>query len=184
MNTRSRALELGRHYLQTLGFNGFSFQTVADALGIRKASLHYHFASKEDLGMALLDQYQKSYEEWALARVHLPALEKIEQLLQMFTKMASDDNKICPTGVLCADFSSLPEPMKQQLRSFHLTQRTWLIRTFKEGITQKSFRKNLDAEEAADLFLASIQGGLQVARLRGDVKSFKTLSKSLLQSLK
>ncbi len=46
-NTKKEALQLAKNYLQTLGFNGFSFQTIADALGIRKASLHYYFSSKE-----------------------------------------------------------------------------------------------------------------------------------------
>ncbi|MFV8259075.1 TetR/AcrR family transcriptional regulator [Bdellovibrio bacteriovorus] len=183
MDTRTRALDLGRHYLQTLGFNGFSFQTVADALGIRKASLHYYFASKEDLGMALIEEYQKSYADWALKREHLPAEEKMEQLIRMFVKIGAD-HKICPGGVLCADYGSVSNPMKKKLLQFHLGQKAWLVRTIKQGIQEKTFRKNLPVEETADLIQASIQGGLQVARIRGEMKSFKILGKTLIQNLK
>jgi hypothetical protein len=29
--------------IQTRGYSAFSYQDVADSLGIRKASIHYHF---------------------------------------------------------------------------------------------------------------------------------------------
>nr|BFD59702.1 TetR/AcrR family transcriptional regulator [Bdellovibrio sp. CKG001]BFD63066.1 TetR/AcrR family transcriptional regulator [Bdellovibrio sp. HM001] len=183
MDTRTRALDLARHYLQTLGFNGFSFQTVADALGIRKASLHYYFASKEDLGMALIEDYRTHYENWARKNASLPALEKLELLFVMFNKIASDEHKICPVGVLTADFNSLSKPLKKKILEFHLGQRAWLIRTFKEGLEQKSLRKDLDIEATAELFLSSIQGGLLMARLRNDPKVFKDLCKNLLKSI-
>jgi TetR/AcrR family transcriptional repressor of nem operon len=63
-DTKTKALDLGREYLQTLGFSGFSFQTIADTLGIKKASLHYYFASKEEMGLALLNDYEESHKNW------------------------------------------------------------------------------------------------------------------------
>lgn len=183
MDTKNRALDLGRHYLQTLGFNGFSFQTIADELGIKKASLHYHFASKEDMGIALIMDYELAYEKWTKKVSSLSAKEKLEQMLNVFCKMGLDHNKICPAGVLSADFNTLPENMKEYLVQFHHTQRSWMIQTLKQGVKEKSFRKNLNIEATADLFLCSIQGGLQVARLRGEIESFKKMTKGLIKSL-
>lgn len=180
MGTRSRAIELGCHYLQTRGYNGFSFQTVADALGIKKASLHYYFASKEDLGLALLDTYQKSYTEWTEKQSHLPAPKKLEQMFQMFSQIICEKNKICPAGVLSADFESLSKRMKKRLQEFHQTQKNWIAATLKEGIEKKQFKKNLNPDTTADLILASVQGGIQVARLREDPRYFKALGKNLM----
>ncbi len=183
MDTRTRALNLSRHYLQTLGFNGFSFQTIADALGIKKASLHYHFASKEDLGLALLEEYEKSYKDWTRKIESLSAQKKLEQMLVVFYKMALDENKICPSGVLCSDFNTLPKNMKKQLLKFHEFQRTWLKETLRQGVQEKAFRKDLNIDATADLLLASIQGGLQMARLRGESETFKAFTKNLLKNL-
>jgi TetR/AcrR family transcriptional repressor of nem operon len=36
--------------LQTRGYNGFTYADIAAELGIAKASLHHHFASKALLG--------------------------------------------------------------------------------------------------------------------------------------
>jgi len=40
--------------VQVRGFNGFSYADIAAELHITKASLHYHFATKADLGEALI----------------------------------------------------------------------------------------------------------------------------------
>jgi TetR/AcrR family transcriptional repressor of nem operon len=183
MDTRTRALNLGRHYLQTLGFNGFSFQTIADDLGIKKASLHYYFASKEDLGLSLIEEYQKAYDEWVARVSPLSATKKLDQMVHVFYKMALDEKKICPTGVFCSDFNSISKNMKKRLLEFHNTQKTWLIETLKQGVCEKSFRKDLNIDATADLIMTFIQGGLQVARLRGETESFRHAGKALIKSL-
>ena len=33
--------------MQTRSFHGFSFQDIADEIGVRKASLYHHFDSKD-----------------------------------------------------------------------------------------------------------------------------------------
>ena len=48
--TASRILDVAERLAQTQGYNGFSYADIAAELGITKASLHYHFASKADLG--------------------------------------------------------------------------------------------------------------------------------------
>lgn len=183
MDTRNRALDLGRHYLQTLGFNGFSFQTIADELGIKKASLHYYFASKEDMGLAILEDYEKAFDRWTTKVKALPAHKKIEQMFQIFFKMALDNKKICPVGVLCADFNTISKRMKKKLLAFHQKQRNWLKTTLRQGVREKSFHKNLNISASADLIMITIQGGVQMARLRGEIKSFKSTGKSLIVSL-
>ncbi|MNL41810.1 hypothetical protein D3C87_1642340 [compost metagenome] len=97
--------------------------------------------------------------------------------------MSLDNNKICPAGGLSADFNSLSTKMKKKLLEFHTIQRHWLIETLREGVQEKSLKKNLAIEETADLILAAIQGGVQIARMRGEAQSFKASSKNLLASI-
>lgn len=83
-DTKTKALDLAREYLQTMGFSGFSFQTIADTLGIKKASLHYYFASKEEMGLALFSDYEESHKNWALKVQDLPAKVKLEKMVKGF----------------------------------------------------------------------------------------------------
>src|ERR1700753_306193 len=56
-DTAGQIPDLAETLIQTRGYSAFSYQDIADALGIRKASIHYHFASKTDLGIAVVDRY-------------------------------------------------------------------------------------------------------------------------------
>ena len=52
-----RILDIAERLAQTRGFNGFSYADIAEELAVTKASLHYHFRSKADLGQALIVRY-------------------------------------------------------------------------------------------------------------------------------
>src|ERR1700753_934426 len=55
--TRTRILDAAERLVQRRGFNGFSYADVAGELGVTKASLHYHFPGKAELGEALIARY-------------------------------------------------------------------------------------------------------------------------------
>ena len=61
-DTAERALDVAERLVQERGFNGVSYADVAAELGVTKAALHYHFASKAELGEALIDRYATRFE--------------------------------------------------------------------------------------------------------------------------
>src|SRR5687768_1212122 len=54
-------LDIAEELAQTRGYNGFSYADIAAKLGVTKASLHYHFASKAELGRALIARYHHGF---------------------------------------------------------------------------------------------------------------------------
>src|SRR5882672_12243087 len=60
-DTGEQILDLAEALIQTRGYSAFSYQDISDALGIRKASIHYHFPSKTDLGIAVVDRYVERF---------------------------------------------------------------------------------------------------------------------------
>src|SRR6202050_5304997 len=54
-------LDVAEQLAQTRGYNGFSYADIAAPLGVTKASLHYPFPSKAQLGAALIDRYQTNF---------------------------------------------------------------------------------------------------------------------------
>lgn len=61
-------LDVAERLLQTRGYNGFSYADIAADLGVTKASLHYHFATKAALGHALIERYATAFAR-ALAAI-------------------------------------------------------------------------------------------------------------------
>src|SRR5580658_2914910 len=72
-------LDVAEQLVQTRGYNGFSYADVAAQLGVTKASLHYHFPSKAQLGSALIDRYQIVFGE-ALEAIDARAAEPSKKL--------------------------------------------------------------------------------------------------------
>jgi AcrR family transcriptional regulator len=55
-DVRQRILDQATRLFASRGFNGTSVQAIAEAVGIRKPSLLYHFRSKDALRQGVLDQ--------------------------------------------------------------------------------------------------------------------------------
>lgn len=53
-NTAQRILDTAQDLIRHRGYSAFSYADIADRVGIRKASIHYHFAAKEDLVLSLI----------------------------------------------------------------------------------------------------------------------------------
>ena len=66
-DTPTRILDVAERLVQRRGFNGFSYADVARELGLTKASLHYHFAGKTELGEALLGRYTETFADALVA---------------------------------------------------------------------------------------------------------------------
>ena len=56
-NTRTKILDTAQTLIQTVGFNAMSYADISKVVGIRKASIHYYFPSKDDLVVTLLERY-------------------------------------------------------------------------------------------------------------------------------
>lgn len=182
-DTKTQALELAKTYLQTMGFNGFSFQTIADALGIKKASLHYYFASKEEMGLALIKDYEEGYKAWVERVSTLTSQEKLEKMVKGFMKLTEKNHMICPLGVFSSDYHTVTAKIKKKSRDFHQLQRDWLIKTIDQGKKEGTIKKSLESDVAADWIMATLQGGVQVARLRGEKESLKKMLDTMLDTL-
>src|SRR6516225_2849027 len=59
--TATRILDVAERLVQVRGFNGFSYADIAAELGITKASLHYHYRGKAELGQALITRYGQRF---------------------------------------------------------------------------------------------------------------------------
>jgi AcrR family transcriptional regulator len=85
-NTRQRILDIALELFIDQGYDATSIRQIADRLGFSKASIYYHFASKQDILMALHFKLHEIGRE-AMGTVKLPAtspeawMELLDQLI-------------------------------------------------------------------------------------------------------
>ena len=77
-DTATRILDSAESLVQVRGFNGFSYADVAAELGVTKASLHYHFPGKAELGRALIVRYATRFNA-ALAGIDASGADAPDQ---------------------------------------------------------------------------------------------------------
>src|SRR5215475_10009804 len=104
--TAEQILDLAETLIQTRGYSAFSYQDIADALGIRKASIHYHFASKTDLGIAVVNRYIDRFDV-ALVQVAANDTQSSMAMLELYTQpylaFARAPDRVCLCGALAGE---------------------------------------------------------------------------------
>lgn len=172
-DTRKAILKRAERYLQDAGYSSFSFRDLAADLGIKSASVHYHFRSKEELGAALLQRYQERFARWAESRRNSSSPK--EDLIELFKyeQHLCRIGSICPGGAFGAEYTTLPGNVRQELAKLHDLQHRWMCERLAAGRAGGEVRNEGTVENQADLILATLQGGLKIARMSGNPNTFE-----------
>ncbi len=180
-DTRTAILDLAEDLLQSRSFNAFSYQDIAERIGIRKASIHYHFPAKEDLGVALVERFRVRAVAWAsrLVEANASPRDKLEAYFEFQGKVLEKGRMICPQGILGAEFNALPGRVREAFLEFMEGQQRWLARLLRKGQEQGLFVDDAPPEELAVLVQAALQGALQLARASDRPERFHAVVKEL-----
>jgi TetR/AcrR family transcriptional repressor of nem operon len=182
--TSQKILDSAERLLQVRGYNGFSYADIAAALHITKASLHYHFASKSELGRRLMERYTQNFLA-ALATIDASgadAREKLERYVSIYSDVLAH-NRMCLCGMLAAEYATLPKPIRSEVIRFFDANEAWLVRVLEEGRQAKSIHFAGPAIDAARLLIAGLEGAMMLARSYGDAERFDSAGHRLLAEL-
>jgi TetR/AcrR family transcriptional regulator, transcriptional repressor for nem operon len=185
-DTRERVLDVAERLVQMRGFNAISYADIAAELGVTKASLHYHFQTKGDLGAKLIARYEEAFLG-ALAGIDArltSSVEKLEAYAGLYENVLRED-RICLCGMLAAEHATLPPPMKAGLRSFFNANEKWLSSVLDEGRRDGVLAFDGEAGEQARSIVSAFEGAMLVARVYGHgVPRFTQIASRVLGSLR
>ncbi|MCZ6804956.1 MAG: TetR/AcrR family transcriptional regulator [Proteobacteria bacterium] len=183
MTTSEHIIDTATVLLQKHGFNAFSYHDISALIGIKTASIHYHFPSKHDLGKSIMAKYRAMHKH-ALIKIDYESnspLKKIQAFADLFTCTLGDDYRMCPCGMLTTDISNLPDSIKVEVQGFFTDSETWLASVLKDGLKQGIFKFEVSPLECARTLFASFEGAMLSARAFEDKNR---LNKSLKQIIK
>jgi TetR/AcrR family transcriptional regulator, transcriptional repressor for nem operon len=183
-DTASRILDIAERLVQVRGFNGFSYADISSELKISKASLHYHFPGKAELGEALIRRYAARFGA-ALDAIDLSggdASAKLAAYANIYADVLRD-RRMCLCGMLAAEYDTLPKPMRDGIIGFFDQNETWLTGVLEQGEREGALRLSGSASEAAQTIVGGLEGALLIARPYGDVARFEAAATRLLTSL-
>ncbi|MDX2213990.1 MAG: TetR/AcrR family transcriptional regulator [Oculatellaceae cyanobacterium bins.114] len=183
--TAQQILDVAQDLVRSRGYSAFSYADISEQVGIRKASIHYHFCSKEELAKALVDRYRERVRQ-NLKQLEQTTSDPQEQLIQfcrLYRNGLSQD-QMCLCGILSAEVAVLPKPVQQELSAFFVETEVWLAAVLKRGHAAGSFNLRTTPAGEAAIVLATLQGAQLMARTSNDSEAtFDWIINSLLAVL-
>lgn len=155
-------VDLALTFIRKRGFSSFSYDDIAKRLGITKAAIHYHFESKEDLGIAVCEKIEKAmliiYEQ-NLAKIKNHTGTPWNYMESMLSTIGENEN--CPISSMQSDYENLTERFRKKIKDISNLQMNLFIKL------AKAFSPDTDDRLLASYFL-SVKGALQYKRIFGD----------------
>ncbi len=183
-STSTQILDVAERLAQTRGFNGFSYADIAAELGITKASLHYHFPTKTDLGNALIQRYSTTYAH-ALSQITASGADARAQLrgyVDLYKALLVDD-RICLCGMFAAEYATLPQSMQHAVREFFDENEAWLAPLLESGRRASTLAFDGAPEDAARVLTSTLEGAMLLARSYGEVARFTATADHVFREL-
>ena len=183
-DSAQRILDVAERLLQTRGFNGFSYADIAEALEVTKASLHYHFPSKADLGRRLIERYEQTFLAVlkGIDATGAAPREKLKRYARIYADVLRD-NRMCLCGMLASDYATLPKAMKEDVRHFFDENEHWLVAVLEQGRKSGALEFKGSPLDLARVIVGSLEGAMMLARSYGEPARFDTAAERLIASL-
>lgn len=166
---RDKIIAAAEKRVRNAGFPAMSFRDVAQDVGIKSASVHYHFPTKEDLGEALLDTYIDRFR----GRLDEIAQDDLKDALGQFVRLYGDglvmDEAICLCAILGAEALGLPMDMNKKTKAFFEMNADWLTELF----SRHGFEGETDLSIT---IVAALEGAIIVASSSNDRKLFEKVA--------
>lgn len=181
--TKSLIVKTAEELILSYGYQGFSYNDIAAIINIRKASIHYHFPTKEDLGVAFIRKYSRLFSLWGKRLGRISNRQKLEAFCRMYGELSNNCTRICPIGMVAADYHRMPEGIQTNSRKLIRQVEEWLENLVDEGISAGEFKPDLDRQETARHLIYAMSGALKMARIFKDSDRISRTKQALIKNI-
>lgn len=159
-STATRILDAAERRVRTAGYGRLSFRDVAADVGIKSASVHHHFPTKEALVTTLAARYTERFFD----SVSEAGTARLTAYRTAFRRSLEADGQMCLCGMLGAESAGLPGSVVGEARRF-----------FSRAVAHLAGSLDAaggDPRGRAMAIIAQLEGALILARTCGDINVF------------
>lgn len=179
-NAREAILTAAKSAAQLHGYSGINFRSVASEVGIKNASIYYHFPSKAALGSAVARRYWEDTSiVLAQIRTNNPdPWDCLKLFPSIFRTSLENANRLCLASFMAAEYEDLPDEVAAEVRAFADVNVAWLIQVLEDA----DWGDAQSRERRARAIYAAVAGAQLIARTRSDIGQFDDLIASYMES--
>jgi len=184
VDTRSCLIDDATTLVRRHGYAGFSYADLAEAVGIRKPSIHHHFPLKEDLGVEIVAVYTQRFGERlaGIAGSSSDLRGRLDAYAGLYREgLAAGEGCLC--GVLASELAGLPAQVRSGVERFFALNIEWLEEVLLDAAPARGKRAADLARQQARTVLATFQGAVFVALAVGSPDTFDAAVDGLLAIL-
>ena len=174
-DTKTELLDFAQDAVMSRGFDAFSYADMADAVGIRKASIHYYFPTKATLSVALVDRYHERFQVKLedFAQTSASGAEHLSKIIDEYRANINGGRTVCMCISFAVTKKSMTEEVMEKIEEFRLTVRNALTDAFTTGQRDGTIASDNTAETEALFALTLLEGAHLAARFENDVAAFE-----------
>ena len=178
-NKRDELIRVGREIIAQQGFKAASLNDILTAAGVPKGSFYYYFASKEDFGLAIVDDFARDYRdrfELILGDSQYSPLTRLRNYFELKIADMADCGCTdgCLIGNLAQELSAQNEVFRDRLDKVFAEWEQYFDRclqaAFEAGEISTSGKVN---NELAKFILSSWEGAILQAKVTKSVLPMK-----------
>jgi TetR/AcrR family transcriptional repressor of nem operon len=166
--------------IRDVGYNAFSYSDIGEHMQIRPAAIHYHFHTKNDLGLEVIRQELERVAQFR--RRNLSAEDQLKQLFYTFLRQ-SVENQLCLMGSLTPDFATFDEPLQEKIKELCGAILEWVAQCLEKERSAYRMRFNGRADDRALLVISTLLSSLLLGRVMGSYEVFTRMADQLLADL-
>ncbi|MHB1756948.1 MAG: TetR/AcrR family transcriptional regulator [Leptospirillum sp.] len=164
---KERIIDVAQGFVQSRGFNAFSYRDLAEQILIRTASIHYYFPKKDDLGRALIQRYRSDFEGAIqnIDRTVRSPKDRLSAYLKMFLDLSKGGARLCLFAVFSAELPSLSETVQEEIKIFYEKNVGWINKVIDEGRSAGLFSFPGESRDVAAAIFSFLEGEMLVRRV-------------------
>jgi TetR/AcrR family transcriptional regulator, transcriptional repressor for nem operon len=184
--TAERILQSANQLLVDRGYSAFSYADIAEAVKIRKASIHHHFPTKTGLVVAVLRAHRARIAEGmaALESQFDNPLARVKNYFKYWEGCIEGQSvPFCIGALMGAEMPSLPEEVQAEVQLHFSMLTEWFERTLKAGSKTRTINLSGTIAEEAQTLIAVLHGAMLSARATGNPALFRVVTQPALNRI-
>jgi TetR/AcrR family transcriptional regulator, transcriptional repressor for nem operon len=138
VSTRTSIIKLGDQLIRDKGYNAFSFYDISKTLKVKNASIHYHFATKANLGVEVVKYHVAKLDELIASVQEESPVTKLKAFLSIYENTKAE-GRVCLVGSLATDWKTVEPKMRAELKILATKILDWVTEILEEGKQKKAF---------------------------------------------
>ena len=166
--TRKKVVRDAMELVYTGGFNATSMNDITEATGVKKGNLYFHFNSKEELGLAIIEEAKRQYARYLRDRVAGDTpVEKVHSMLDAVLDFHRQRGFVggCIFGNTALEMADRDPRFTSAVKGVFDQWAGWIEELLDDARQSGQLRDKIDTARIARFIISSMEGGIMMAKM-------------------